>query len=162
MTKKEDEELKAILHLLDKSNFENQPDTDVLKVALILQLLIFVNRLFINCTAPVNAINPPEKLAPILEYIEENIHTDLSLDFLQKKFFIHRSHLSRIFRKNMGTSIHEYIILRRISKAKGLLTKGFNVTDAYSLCGFNDYTSFIRCFKRVVGLPPSKFRKLQI
>ncbi len=161
LSETEHQDLNTILEEIEKRQIDSQPGAELLKVASMLSLLVFLNRVFNNSKISDNPINLSEKIVPLLDYIEENIHNPLSLDQLEKIFYINRFYLSRLFKKEMGVNIHEYITLRRISNAKKLLSQGFNVTKVFSLCGFRDYTSFIRCFKKVVGVPPGRYKRLQ-
>jgi AraC-like DNA-binding protein len=102
--------------------------------------------------------NIPEKLIPILDYINENLEGDLSLEFLEKRFYINGSYLSRLFKKSTGSTIHEYIIYKRISKAKKLLAEGSSATEAAFMCGFNDFSNFSRLFKRTVGVSLRQYK----
>ena len=56
----------------------------------------------------------------------------------------------------MGCTVWEYVIRRRIYSARQRLFLGGNVTDAYQKSGFNDYSSFFRAYKKVVGISPSE------
>jgi AraC-like DNA-binding protein len=56
-----------------------------------------------------------------------------------------------------GTTINKYITARRISIAKSLLSNGANINDVYIDCGFNDYSNFLKSFKKAVGVSPKKY-----
>jgi len=134
--------------------------SDVLKLAIFLELLVFINRVF-SSTLPPEYEEPsvPEKLVPILDYIDSNLENDLSLEFLEHHFYINRFYLTRLFKKVTNSSLHEYIQYKRISRAKMLLSEGCNVTEACTTSGFNDYSNFLRMFKRTVGISPGQYRK---
>lgn len=131
----------------------------VLKLAYFLEVLIYVKHLYSGKREKKEQERTPEKLIPILEYINENLDGDLSLRELEEKFYIDRYYLSRLFKKSTGSSLHEYIIYKRLSKAKQLLGEGANVTEAAMMSGFHDYSNFIRMFKRVVGTSPGRYKK---
>jgi len=59
-------------------------------------------------------------------------------------------------------NLHEYIIFKRVARAKKLLMEGKSVTETCHLSGFNDYSNFIRTFKRTVGISPGKYSKIAI
>jgi len=79
---------------------------------------------------------------------------------IAKSLFASEDYLCRIFRSETGISIGKYITLRRIAEAKRLLFNGLSVKEAYGRCGFGDYSSFIRAFKRIEGYPPGKLENL--
>ena len=94
-----------------------------------------------------------------MQYIEENIAADLSLEQLADALHISASHLSRTFKKATGLSLTDYINQLRITKAKELL-RG---TDIYiyaisEMVGYHDATYFSSMFKKLVGVSPSEYR----
>lgn len=131
----------------------------VLKLTYFLEILVLVNRAFMNVPLEEDHTNIPEKLAPLLDYIDANLETDLSLEFLENNFYLNRFYLSRLFKKSTGSSIHEYILFKRISKAKKLLSEGHSVTETCMLSGFSDYSNFIRMFKKTTGISPGQYGK---
>lgn len=110
---------------------------------------------------PVEAVKFPAILTRVLTYIDINLQDDLSLASLEKRFFINRSYLSRLCRRYLGISLHRYIILRRITKAKELLKAGKSAMEACKDSGFNDYSNFRKMFKKVTNLSPSAYVKRQ-
>ncbi|QHW35521.1 helix-turn-helix transcriptional regulator (plasmid) [Paenibacillus rhizovicinus] len=90
----------------------------------------------------------PQKLAPILEYIDLHLQDSISLELLEKQFYVNRHYLNRLFKSYTGSTIHEYIIYKRIATAKRLLVEGSTVTESCLQSGFNDYTAFSRMFKK--------------
>ena len=95
----------------------------------------------------------------VVSYINENLFNNINLDELSKRHFISKNHLCRIFKKHTGTTVVNYITLRRIAEAKKFLNDGFDVKDTCEKCGFNDYSHFIRTFKSIVGVPPKQYLK---
>jgi AraC-like DNA-binding protein len=134
--------------------------SDILYIAAFLELLVFLNRAFISQLHGDEPSVIPEKLTALLQYIDQHLDQDLSLERLEHTFFMNRSYLCRLFKKHTGSTIHEHILFKRIAKAKSLLKSGSNVTDACQLSGFNDYSNFIRSFKKTVGLPPRQYQAL--
>lgn len=131
---------------------------EILKLNYLIELLVYINRMFKKIPQNKENTNIPEKLIPVLDHIEYNMESDLGLDSLESKFYINRFYLSKLFKKSIGSSIHNYILLKRISKAKTLLSDGFSVTDTCTKCGFNDYSNFLKMFKRTVGVSPGKYK----
>jgi AraC-like DNA-binding protein len=134
------------------------PGSDTLKLGVFLEILVLINNAFLKQRPTAEPANIPETLVPILAYIETHLNETLTLKSLSQRFFINRSYLSRLFKKSIGSNIHEFIIYKRLSQAKKLLNQGHNVTDACALCGYNDYANFLRMFKRKVGVSPGKYK----
>ena len=67
---------------------------------------------------------------------------------------------ARVIRNRAGEDIAvRYILVRRVALAKSLLAQGYTVAETCHLSGFNDYSNFIRTFKKVTGATPGKFRR---
>lgn len=153
------EELLALYSRMDGLSSRPEDGSDLLMMTYFIQLLVLLNRAFSQNALPLSSSIVPEKLAPVLDYIDHHLDHDLTLEALEQQFFMNRYYLSRLFRQSIGSTIHEYILLKRIAYAKKLLHDGHNVTDACQQSGFNDYSNFIRMFKRIVGVPPGQYRK---
>ena len=131
----------------------------LLKLFYFIELLIFINKAFMNTKSDEDTRILSRKLEPILEYIDGNLGKDLSLRSLEDKFYINKFYLSSLFKKDMGINIHEYITLKRISKAKIFLSEGYSITEVCQMSGFGDYSHFIRLFKTFVGTSPGQYKK---
>ena len=158
--RKQCEEILRLFDRIEDFGRDTSNGSDVMKLACFLELLVYINRVF-SSTLPQEAaqVKVPEKLTPVLEYIDSNLDSDLTLEFLEHHFFINRFHLTRLFKKTTNSSLHEYIMYKRISTARKLLSQGSGVTEACTKSGFNDYSNFLRRFKRAVGVSPGSYRK---
>lgn len=96
------------------------------------------------------------KIIDIIEYISENLKENLSIDDIADSFYISKYYMMRLFKADTGYSIHQYITEKRILLARDLILKGESATNACSDCGFNDYSSFCRAYKRQLGILPSE------
>jgi AraC-like DNA-binding protein len=132
----------------------------IIKMGCFMEILVLINRFFSDNRATDSGVDLPLRLTPILEYIDLHPEEDLSLERLEKMFYMNRYYLSRLFKQYTGSTIHAYIVYKRISMAKRLLAEGCNVTEACVRSGFNDYTSFLRMFKKKVGVLPKDYTKL--
>lgn len=103
----------------------------------------------------------PDRAAPIIAYINANLSGELSLDVLAQRFFLSKAHLNRIFKQSTGTTAWEYITVKRLFFAKELIDGGTQPGDACLQCGFKDYTTFFRSYKRHFGVSPRGYHKQQ-
>ncbi|MCQ9210858.1 AraC family transcriptional regulator [Granulicatella seriolae] len=93
-----------------------------------------------------------------LEFIQDNLaNTNLSLEFIAESLSYNSIYLNRQFKNEVGNTIHQYIIICRISYAKKLLESGLDVQTSCDKCGFNNYSNFIRVFKKISGTTPKKY-----
>ena len=97
----------------------------------------------------------------IKKYIDSNYLNDISLDELSGKFYINKFYLTRLFKETYGLTIKEYILSKRISKAKEMLRyDGSSIEDIGIACGISDPNYFSRVFKKIEGITPNMYRKL--
>lgn len=134
-----------------------QEGGDVLRLAYFVELLVFVNNAFKNNEAAADEHMVPERLKPVFRYIDDNLDGDLSLKALSAVTYTDRFYLSRLFKSSTGMSIQEYILYKKVFRAKELLSQGMSVTEVCRISGFNDYSNFIRTFKKLTGTPPGRY-----
>ena len=91
----------------------------------------------------------------ITKYIEEHLDEPLSLQTLQNKFYISKTHLTRIFKASMGVSVWEYIGIKRLTASRAMLRDGMRANVVAQKCGFGDYSAFYRAYKKRFGTAPS-------
>lgn len=96
-----------------------------------------------------------------LEYINDNIENDISINELSNITNISKYHFIRIFRNQFGLSPHQYILNCKINKARAGLIRGLSPTYIAHQLGFFDVSHLNRIFKRSFGLTPKQFQ-LQI
>jgi AraC-like DNA-binding protein len=96
-----------------------------------------------------------EKIQAILGYLNSNLHKPISLDQLVQKFYISKNHLNVIFRKETGTTVNQYIRIKRLVMARQEILQGCAAEEAAYNVGFNDYSNFYRAYKAFFGIMPS-------
>ncbi len=136
------------------------PESDLMIKTYTIQFLVSLNSAFSEIgvsTRLTKRSNP--KIDCIVEYINANISEDISLDTLADIVYINKYYMCHMFKDNVGLSIKEYINTRRIAEAKKLLASGGDFTTICFKCGFNDYSTFYKTFKKFTGMSPRKFLK---
>ncbi|MCL6590629.1 MAG: AraC family transcriptional regulator [Firmicutes bacterium] len=152
-------ELLKLFTRLENLKANHTPGFDILQLSCFIEILVLINQFFLQIKAPAREHSGiPAVLIPVLDYIENHLAEELTLQALSQQFFMNPSYLSRLFKKGIGSNIHEFIIYKRLAYAKKLLIQGYNVTETCTLCGFNDYANFLRMFKRKVGLSPHQYK----
>lgn len=94
----------------------------------------------------------------IISFVNRNLTDDISTEAIASYVHLSPSQVSRIFKKLMGTSIHNYIISKRLILFHEKLSMGKSALNASQECGFHDYSSFYRIYKKRFGKPPTKSR----
>jgi YesN/AraC family two-component response regulator len=133
---------------------------DVLSLTYLLQILIFLNKIYKQEEILLEQYPLSGKLQEVVNFIDKHLTQDLSLDKLGSHFSLDKSYLGRLFKKETGSTLYNFIVLKRIALAKQHLAEGKNVTETCTLSGFNDYSNFIRTFKQVTGYSPTQYHKL--
>lgn len=153
--------LKPILSQLDEACNSNEFGSQIFKNALLLQLIVYLNRLFLGNenNKESSDIQYDENISAILNYINDNLSKDLTIDNLAAKFYVSKYYLMHRFKKQTGYTVHNYILQKRLIMANSLIKKGHQINEVYLECGFGDYSNFIRAFKKMFGLPPKKYYK---
>lgn len=106
-----------------------------------------------------NELEP--RFVSILEYIESHLtEPDLSLDKVSDYFHLNKYYFSHYFTKNMNIPFYRYVSLKRLSYAVTMIKQNQISIERISLkCGFPDYSSFYRLFKKEYNLSPKKLQK---
>lgn len=86
------------------------------------------------------------------------IKSDLSYNIAEICDLLHitKSYLHKLFIKHLGVTPKEYIISKRLEKARLEIQEGMAPTDVYINCGFTDYCTFYRNYKKYFGYIPSR------
>lgn len=156
-------------HLIEKSNipqiFKNMgkcvtmhnEETNIVSKAYIIELLYETNHI-LPLTGKTEATES-DRIQTVKAYINENLPNEISLDLICEKAYIDKYYLCHLFKKETGITIKDYINLQRIALAKKLIEEGKNPSSVFRECGFNDYSSFYRVFKKHSGKSPREFFK---
>ncbi len=156
-------EFNELMAKLELTGNNKNPSDTILRNTYFVQLLVLLNKAFSEekerCGQHVGIST---RLYSVLDYINENLQGDLSLEVFEQKFFINKYYFSRLFKKNTGLNLQQYIMFKRLARAKELLANGASVTEACYSSGFNDYSNFYRLFKRVIGINPGEYKKKSI
>lgn len=110
--------------------------------------------------------NLPEKRAEhsgsieeLLNYISENIEQPLTLEGLAQRVSLSPFYFSRIFKKETGYTVRDYLIHTRINAAKFYLkTTVLSLKEISYRCGYNSDSTFCTTFKRITGTTPLGYR----
>ncbi len=132
------------------------------------QISLCVNDLLLHLTRLVYERNHPRQQSEtaslcenLCAFIEEHIEENLSLERLSGEFFVSKYHIAHVFKENLGLSVHQYIMKKRLTLCRQAILSDMSITEAYQTFGFGDYSSFFRAFKREYGISPKEFRDMK-
>jgi AraC family transcriptional regulator len=96
-----------------------------------------------------------------LAYIEDHLSEDLSLARIASVCGVSASHFKTLFRESAGVPVHQYVVLRRIERAKDLLMQGkLSIAEIALATGFSHQSHLARHMRRSAGLSPRAMQRL--
>lgn len=96
------------------------------------------------------------------DFLRENLSRAISSTDLEQVTGLDRFALARQFRQLLGTSPHRYLVMRRLERAKALITAGESIAEAAFASGFADQAHLNRHFKKALGMTPGRFAALTV
>ena len=99
-----------------------------------------------------------------INYLNEHFTEKITLDDLSAKFFVSKVTLCKAFKKATNSTIADYLLMMRISKAKELLGSSSvrkSIGEIAEICGFSSQNYFSLIFKQKTKLSPLNYRKYQ-
>jgi AraC family transcriptional regulator len=102
----------------------------------------------------------PWQVRRVRAEVEERLHQTLPIGELAASVRLSSSYFSRVFRTSFGCSPHAYILVRRIDRAKALISDGtIPLAQIAVECGLADQAHLCRMFRRHVGCTPGAWRR---
>jgi AraC family transcriptional regulator len=107
-------------------------------------------------------LSKPE-LRRVTEYIEAYLEHDLSLATLAGVAGLSSSHFKTLFKHSLGAPVHEYVVRRRVERAKSLLLRGDRPASQIAIeTGFAHQSHMARWMRRIVGVTPASFARVSV
>jgi len=100
------------------------------------------------------------KLKQLLTHIEDNLESELSLAEIADIAGLSVSHLKTLFRQSTGVPVHQYVLRRRVERAKQLLfDRDMSITQVAFATGFAHQSHLARHMRRILGVTPATVRR---
>lgn len=129
----------------------------LLKETLFLEFLIYLSQSILDQTIGyVKTGRQNEKIQHLLSYINTHITASLSIPSLADTLCVSPDYLMHLFKEETGYSIGKYITLKRLLLARNLMMQGLPLTEICYDCGFKQYSTFYRAWKKYYGVSPKK------
>lgn len=125
-------------------------------------LILHLNRIVHEKNNTKTASDEESLYQGLLNFIDEHLDENLTLDRLAVEFYVSKFHISHVFKNNMGISLHQYITKKRLYACKDAICSTMSISEAYLMFGFGDYSSFFRAFKKEFGLSPKEYKDTHI
>lgn len=94
-----------------------------------------------------------------MEFIDTHFAEPLTLNDMAKWSAMSKSEFCRQFLSISGTTFQKYLHSARIKHATKLIKQDYNISSIYCLCGYNDFSTFFRNFKKIMGCSPMQYLK---
>ncbi|MBO5702136.1 MAG: helix-turn-helix transcriptional regulator [Clostridia bacterium] len=99
-----------------------------------------------------------ELVLEILQFLNTHYCEDISLSDVANKFYHSKYHVCHLFREQVGVTVHDYLVLRRIRLVNDLICRGIPAAEACYTAGFGNYSNFFRLYKKYTGMTPAQFK----
>ena len=153
-------EMRRELDKLRSLHMQESYGSDLLAVCSLVELMVAINQSAADRSmqSALSADMASDRVVDgVLSYINEHYSEALTLDALAERFFISKYHLLRKFEAQVGTTVHRYILQKRLLNAKQLLAGGLAPSEVCTYCGFGDYANFYRAFRAEYGTTPRQY-----
>lgn len=143
-------------------NATNHPDfgNSLYCNSLFFEIMVLLNRCVLHHTMSFSEYTTGnKKILAVLDYLNSHLEEEINIDSLANKFFTSRYYLMHSFKQETGYTIGQYLTTKRLLYANELINKGMPITEACLTCGFQNYSSFSRAYKKNFGVSPTKLRE---
>ena len=119
--------------------------------------MVYISHVSVSLMRNSNVLN---RAYPAHNYIELNLSRQLNLKILAEYSHVTPPYLSKTFKKEVGTTVTDYITSTRIHSSLRLLTTtNLSIQEVAFYVGMEDYNYYTKIFKKMMGCPPSEYRR---
>ena len=125
-----------------------------------LEFMIQLNRAALtNRVKYLPSVTADRRILDIMDYISGRLTEDITVEDIADACYVSRYHLMHLFKEETGYTLFAYITENRLALARDLLKTGIPVTEVCFGCGFKNYSTFSRAYKKHFRISPSEARK---
>lgn len=128
---------------------------------------LFVEALLANIIFTLDGIEPVQftqstskTIDQLMLFLNKNFTRPLTLQNVADAFHVSKDYCNRLFKRASGMTIMQYVNYNRVLYAKKLLSDGMLATEAATMAGFSEYSSFYRAYCKIIGSKPGRDRQL--
>lgn len=141
-----------IVKRIDKYAKEDNPNLIVVS-SVIIEFLYNLDKQVTQTEQP---NHKQKKIKDIIQYINNNLTENISLETIASHFYLTREYLCKLFKETTGFTVNKYISYKRIVLVREYTLKGMPLTLACEKAGFSDYSVFYRAYQKIMNESPSK------
>jgi len=124
----------------------------------VLLVAVLARNYFERTALPERFENDKQFIRYCVEHVNNNFTENMTLEKILKHANMSKSSFCAAFRQLTGQSFHDYLNTRRIKRSTEYIKEGYKITAIYGLCGYTDFSTFHRNFKKIMGVSPKEYR----
>lgn len=154
-----DEMILDLLELIKKTDESDK----IVSVCKVIEMLSKLRTIILENLSESNfKIKDNSLINDVIAYINQNFSKEISLGEISKKFYMDKFYISRLFKQQVGVTIWNYVIFRRLMAFNDLICANTPIEEAYSRVGFQNYSNFFRLYKKHMNMTPTQYKKKMI
>ncbi len=130
----------------------------ILSKAYLAEFLLLTCKYSENVPPQKKSSTMPVAVAKILEYIDNHLTDEITINTMSAELHYSSDHLSRAFSETTGDSLKHYINAKKIALAQKILLENNSPYDVCFMVGYNNYSSFSRRFSNQIGMSPKQYQ----
>ncbi len=148
-------------HILTEFTQKNPGFSDIIRAYSLVLVTILARNYYDKVKISSHFEDSGQFVLHCIDYIENNFADDISLNEMTRRSAMSKGSFCSLFHELTGHTFNSYLNYCRINKAKEYIEKGYKITAVYGLCGYNDFSTFYRNFKKVMGISPKEYKLKQ-
>lgn len=152
--------LESAFSMLYKEALEQRPAWQLCVASGALSLMAHISRTYYYQDSASPAAESDTLLDHMFRYIDTHLTEKITLEGMARHCMVSKSTVSHLFQQKLGVSFYHCVVQRRLIAAKNSMLAGQPLRLVWEDCGFADYSSFYRLFKKEYALSPREFLAL--
>ena len=131
---------------------------EILHQGLLLALTLFARRFYETVPGEDPLLSSRQKVLRVIDFVNVHFTREITLEQVVAENGISKATFCKLFENLTGMTFSKYLHTRRIEKAKQLIYEGHKIAQVSALCGYQDFSTFYRNFKKITGISPTDYR----
>lgn len=144
-----------LIETIHSEEFGSRTKTDLC----VKDLVLLVNRIVYERENGQQSKDGQALYEAIVFYLQEHLDEEVSLEQLAGEFYMSKYHIAHIFKENVGISIHQYLIKKRLAACKDAMSIEKGINEICHQFGFKEYSGFYRAFRKEYGISPKEYKE---